>query len=110
MLQKIILSDVRTFSIIASVFIGAFAQGFNLLRDKTETDPIWVDCINNPACNLTAVDDSYNTHLSFTHDGVFSRIEELICAMFGEFDLEKFRENSTHPMLATNFVLVYTSS
>ena len=107
MLQKIIVSDVRTFSIIASIFIGAFAQGFNLLRDKKETDPIWVACINNPSCNLTAVDDVNNTHISFTHDGVFSRIEELICAMLGEFDLEKYRENSTHPMLATNFVLVY---
>ena len=108
MLQKMVVSDMRTFCIIAFVFVGAFAQSFNLLRDKKETDPIYVDCVNTPTCNLTAVEEDVdNTHKSFTHDGVFSRIEELICAMLGEFDLESYRKKSTHPTLATNFVLVY---
>jgi len=110
MLQKMVVSDMRTFCLIAAVFVGAFAQSFNLLRDKTETDPVFVNFQRSG--NLTeallqsdATDSSI--YSSFSHDGIFSRVEELICAMLGEFDLQEYRSSSTHPYLATNFILIY---
>jgi hypothetical protein len=68
MLQKMVVSDMRTFCIISTVFVGAFASSFNLLRHNTVPNAQDGDIFS-----------------SFSHDGFLSRVEELICAMLGKF-------------------------
>ena len=74
----------------SAVFVGAFASSFNLLHTN--------------AISNTKDGDVYS---SFTHNGVLSRVEELICAMLGNFELSEYRSNSTHPQLSVFFILIY---
>ena len=81
MLQNMIVADMRAFTLISGVFLGAFSIAFNLLsRPYAGT-------------NLRAP---------------FGRqVRDMFAAMLGEFELEKYGENMSHPQLATVLVLTY---
>ena len=74
----------------SAVFVGAFASSFNLLHTNARSNT-----------------EDGNVISSFTHNGVLSRVEELICAMLGNFELSEYRSNSTHPQLSVCFILIY---
>jgi len=116
MMQKMVVSDMRTFCVISAVFVGAFAQSFTLLRDvdaagrlgntTTSSSSDGMDGSSSSSSSSSSM-ESDDPYRSYSHDGVWWRVEELLCAMLGNFELTDYRSTSTHPSLVTFFVLIY---